>query len=149
MSISIRAIEPGDKEAWLNLWEQYNEFCKRPLAQEITEITFSRIIDDSIRIYGAVAEDVNSHQIIGFVHWIPWLSTSSAKERVIIADLLVDKDMRGKGAGRLLVEHVFEYAKSISSTLVQWNAHHWNHQAHLLYDKVAEKTEYIVYRKAL
>lgn len=149
MPVAIRAIKEADKQAWLGLWSQYNEFYKRTVPQDISDITFSRFLDDSVRMYGAVAEDSDSNKLIGFVHWYPHMSTSSVEEVVYLHDLFVDPNARNKGTGRQLIEHVYAHAKTIPASSVYWHTQYFNHRAQLLYVKVADRTDFVQYNKML
>jgi D-amino-acid N-acetyltransferase len=143
MAITIRPIQEADKEVWQSLWEQYNTFYKRTIAQNITDVTFSRFLDESVRIYAAVA--VDGDKLVGFAHWYPHASTSSIEEVVYLHDLFVDESVRNGGVGRKLIEHVVEYAKGIKAHHVYWHTQHFNHRAQLLYTKVANKTDFVMY----
>ena len=48
--------------------------------------------------------------VIGFVHALPHATTWSAKGYLYLEDLFVDPAMRGSGAGRKLIEAVYEEA---------------------------------------
>lgn len=149
MSVQIRAIQKDDEAAWRNLWEQYNAFYERTIPEEVTKKTFERFLDDQVRMYSAVAVDSESGKVIGFANWYPHPSTSSIEEVVYLHDLFVDPSVRNKGAGRKLIEHVYDHAKSIPAQSVYWHTQHFNHRAQLLYVKVADKTPFVQYRKAL
>ncbi|KAL8825504.1 MAG: hypothetical protein Q9191_004374 [Dirinaria sp. TL-2023a] len=150
MSTQIRAIQKADEAAWRNLWQQYNEFYKRTIPEPVTSTTFARFLDDSVRMYGAVAVDTKSNdKIVGFVTWYPHPSTSSIEEDVYLHDLFVDPSTRNVGTGRLLIEHVYEHAKTIPAASVYWHTQYFNHAAQLLYVKVADRTDFVQYRKAL
>ncbi|KAF2106008.1 acyl-CoA N-acyltransferase [Lophiotrema nucula] len=149
MSPTIRAIQQADKQAWLGLWAQYNSFYKRTVERDITDTTFTRFLDDSVRMYGAVAEDPESKKIIGFAHWYPHLSTSSVQDVVYLHDLFVDPEVRSKGVGGKLIEHVYEHAKGLKASSVYWHTQYFNHRAQLLYVNVADRTDFVVYRKEL
>jgi GNAT superfamily N-acetyltransferase len=56
---------------------------------------------------------------------------------------------RGNGVGRALIEEVYQYAKRTGCSRVYWHTHETNATAMRLYDKVAEKSGFLVYRKTL
>lgn len=149
MSIQIRAIQKEDKQVWQGLWEQYNKFYNREIPENVTKHTFERFLDDKVRMYGAVAVDPTNNQLIGFVHWYPHQSTSSIEEVVYLHDLFVDPSVRNKGAGRALIEHVYEHAKMIPAHRVYWHTQFFNHRAQLLYTKVATRTDFVQYKMDL
>jgi len=56
---------------------------------------------------------------------------------------------RGRGVGRALINAVYQYAAAAGSPRVYWQTHETNNGAMQLYDKVAEKSGFVVYRKVL
>jgi GNAT superfamily N-acetyltransferase len=66
-----------------------------------------------------------------------------------LQDLFTAEGARGQGVGRALIEAVYERARSAGSQRVYWQTHETNATAMLLYDKVAERSGFLVYRKQL
>ena len=150
MPAHIRPIRKEDEASWRNLWEQYNEFYKRTIPENVTKTTFARFLDDKVRMFAAVAVDpADDKKLLGFVHWYPHASTSSIDEIVYLHDLFVDPATRNSGTGRALIEHVYEHAKTIPASAVYWHTQYFNHRAQLLYTKVANPTDFIMYHHAL
>lgn len=148
MPFRIRAITKEDESAWRGLWDQYNHFYERtPFPEEVTATTFARFLDDNVRMYAAVAEDVETNRMIGFVTWYPHPNTATIEEIVYLNDLFVDTTVRNHGAGRALIEHVCQHAKTIPATKVYWLTQHFNHRAQLLYTKVGKKSDFVHYTK--
>lgn len=149
---SIRAVQLNDKQAWLELWDQYYSLHNRNIAPEITETTFSRFIDPGIRIYCSVAtvstED-EQHSVVGFVTFYPHLTTSSIDEKVYMQDLFVSPDVQARGIGKQLVEHVYEKACEMKASSVHWTAAQTNKRAQALYARVGESTDQVVWKKTL
>jgi len=59
------------------------------------------------------------------------------------------KTARGKGIGRALIHAVYEQAQRAGSPRVYWHTHETNRTAMRVYDQVAERSGFIVYRKQL
>ncbi|MBJ7394383.1 MAG: hypothetical protein JHD01_06485, partial [Candidatus Nanopelagicales bacterium] len=57
MTVTIRAIEEKDKGQWLNLWAGYLEFYKSTISIEQTELTWKRLINNELKMFGFVAEN--------------------------------------------------------------------------------------------
>jgi GNAT superfamily N-acetyltransferase len=66
-----------------------------------------------------------------------------------LQDLFTADASRGKGVGRALFEEVYRRAEAGGCGRVYWHTHESNATAMKLYDKVAEKSGFIVYRKTL
>ena len=149
MPARIRPVQQADEAAWRNLWQQYNDFYQRTIPEDVTKCTFARLLDDQVRMYGAVAVDPGDDKITGFAHWYPHASTSSVQEVVYLHDLFVDPGARNAGTGCQLIEHVYAHARTIPAESVYWHTQSFNHRAQLLYVKVADRTDFVQYHKVL
>ena len=149
-ALVVRPGAPADFEQWLPLWNGYNEFYGRSgataLANEITESTWARFFDPGEPMHCIVA--VADGQLVGLVHYIFHRSTISITPTCYLQDLFTAEAARGKGVGRKLIEAVYEQAKLAGSARVYWLTHETNSTAMLLYDKVAERSGFLVYRKS-
>ena len=61
-------------------------------------------------------------------------------------DLFTVDAARGKGVGRALIEAVYAAAKIEGAARVYWQTHETNATAMVLYNKVAERSGFLVYR---
>lgn len=147
--LAIRPITRHDYEQWLPLWNGYNAFYGRAgetaLPPDITQMTWSRFFDAYEPMHALVAE--SEGRLIGLTHYIFHRSTTSIQPNCYLQDLFTDEAGRGKGVGRALINGVYEAAKRAGSPRVYWLTHETNHTAMQLYDKVAEKSGFVMYRK--
>jgi GNAT superfamily N-acetyltransferase len=147
----IRAVRQADFPQWKILWDGYNAFYGRKdetaLPEETTRITWSRFFDAYEPVHALVAEQ--SGRLLGLVHFLYHRSTISIAPTCYLQDLFTLESARGKGVGRALIEQVYKLAKQAGSSRVYWLTHETNETAMKLYDKVADKSGFIVYRKAL
>jgi GNAT superfamily N-acetyltransferase len=147
----IRPIEQDDFADWKVLWEGYNAFYGRTgataLPEAITSATWSRFFDASEPVHALVAEEKG--KLLGLVHYIFHRSTTQLGLVCYLQDLYTDESARGKGVGRALIEGVYAKAKETGSPRVYWQTHETNATAMKLYDKIAEKSGFVVYRKNL
>ena len=141
----VRALQPGDFDAWLPLWKGYLEFYETELEDEITRHTFERLIDTSTDMFGALAL-IDNGEAIGMVNWLTHPGTWSRGQYVYLEDLFVSPKARGTGAGRALIEHVQAWAEAAGATKVYWLTADSNKTAQQLYDRVATKTGFIHYQ---
>jgi len=150
-SLVVRNVAPSDFNAWLPLWNGYNEFYGRvgatALPKEITEITWKRFFDGYEPMHAMVAE--LDGQILGLVHFLYHRHTTMAGPICYLQDLFTVQSARGKGVGRALIEAVYAEAKKAGAERVYWQTHETNETAMRLYDQVATKSGFVVYRKAL
>lgn len=145
----IRPIQQPDFPQWKSLWDGYNAFYGREgstsLSDATTHVTWSRFFDPKEPMYALVAEQAG--QLLGLVHFLFHRSTISVAPTCYLQDLFTLESARGKGVGRTLIEHVYQLARQARSGRVYWLTHETNEAAMKLYDKVAEKSGFIVYRK--
>ena len=150
-ALTIRPVARQDYDAWLPLWDGYNKFYgrfgKTALPIEITRMTWARFFDAYEPVHALVAE--SEGKLVGLVHYLFHRSTTLIEPNCYLQDLFTDERTRGKGVGRALIEAVYERARVAGCGRVYWLTHETNATARKLYDKVAENTGFIVYRKML
>jgi GNAT superfamily N-acetyltransferase len=148
IDLSIRPVTPLDYDQWLPLWHGYNAFYGRSgptaLPSEITQTTWARFFDTDEPVYALAAE--TNGQLIGLAHYLFHRSTITIRPTCYLQDLFTAEAARGKGAGRALIQGVYQQAKEAGSTRVYWHTHQTNQTARRLYDQVAENPGFIVYR---
>ena len=149
LPMTIRPVVRQDFERWLPLWDGYNAFYGRSgetaLAPEITGMTWSRFFDAYEPVHALVAE--HDGELLGLVHYLFHRTTTAIEPNCYLQDLFTSEASRGKGVGRALIEGVYERASAAGSKRVYWLTHQTNHTAMQLYDKVAERSGFLVYRK--
>ncbi len=144
-TLEIRAISAADHAAWLPLWQGYQRFYKTEIAEQTTAITWQRFLDPAEPINAALAWQ--DGQAVGLVHFIYHRSTWTVGNYCYLQDLYVDEAIRGSGIGRQLIEHVYTQAKAAGASRVHWLTHETNTDAMHLYDKVADRSGFVQYRK--
>jgi GNAT superfamily N-acetyltransferase len=144
MTLTIRALEEKDKSQWLKLWAGYLEFYKSTISPEQTELTWKRLINNELKMFGFVAE--SEEGVIGFTHCLFRPSTWTETDYCYLEDLFVDPNIRGKGVGRALMNRVFDFAKEKDSKRVYWTTQEFNKTARILYDSITPVSEFVQYR---
>jgi GNAT superfamily N-acetyltransferase len=66
-----------------------------------------------------------------------------------LQDLYTAESARGQGIGRTLIGAVAERARATGARRLYWQTHESNQTARRLYDAVAERSGFIVYRREL
>ena len=144
---SIWPLRATDFEAWLPLWKSYQTFYKALLPDEVTGESFRRMLDPAEPTFGALA--FQDEKPVGMVHWIFHRSNWSIGDYCYLQDLYVDERSRGLGLGRKLIQHVYVEAEKAKCSRVYWLTHETNTTAMLLYDRVAERSGFVQYKKTL
>jgi GNAT superfamily N-acetyltransferase len=147
--LSIRFVTRQDYDQWLPLWDGYNAFYGRSgataLSHEITRMTWARFFDAYEPVHGLVAE--SGGELLGLTHYLFHRSTTAIAPTCYLQDLFTGEAARGKGVGRALINGVYEQARLAGSPRVYWQTHETNLTAMRLYNKVAEHSGSVVYRK--
>lgn len=146
-ALAIRPIGAGDREARLPLWRGYQAFYKVDLATDVTDTTWTRLNDPAEPVDGALAW--RGAEAIGLVHHIRHRSAWTIGDYCYLQDLFVADGARGLGIGRRLIEHVYAAAQAAGCSRVHWLTHETNTDAMQLYDRIAEKSGFVQYRKII
>ncbi|MBV8144590.1 MAG: GNAT family N-acetyltransferase [Gammaproteobacteria bacterium] len=149
--MKIRDLALADYAQWLPLWNGYNAFYGRSgptaLPEEVTQMTWKRFFDASEPMYALVAELEGT--LIGLTHYLFHRSTTLLGPICYLQDLYTTAERRRTGVGRGLIEAVYRRAHEGGSARVYWQTHETNLTAQRLYEQVAERSGFIVYRKNL
>jgi len=146
--VTIRPIAPADYDQWLPLWEGYNAFYGRTgptaLPLDVTRATWSRFFDTAEPVHALVAE--TSSGLTGLVHFLYHRSTISIPPVCYLQDLFTAQAARGLGIGSALIHAVYKQAALAGASRVYWHTHEANSTAQRVYDQLAERSGFIVYR---
>jgi GNAT superfamily N-acetyltransferase len=97
-------------------------------------------------LLGARADD----RFLGYACLYWHFSSLSAEEAVLMNDLFVEPDARGRGVGRALIEAAAEVARERGAAYLEWSTAPSNHTAQRLYDSTgAERSEWVEYELGL
>ncbi len=148
-TLIVRPVAPTDLAQWRPLWDGYNAFYGRSgptaLADEITRTTWTRFFDAYEPVHALVAE--HEGRLVGLVHYLFHRSTVSLGPNCYLQDLFTDAALRGQGVGRALIAAVAERARAGGASRVYWMTQETNTTAMRLYDRVAEKPGFLIYRQ--
>ena len=150
-SITVRPVRRDDFVQWQILFEGYNAFYGRAgvtrLADEIVQTTWSRLFDYYEPVHALIAQ--RGEALVGLAHFLYHRSTTQIAPVCYLQDLFTAEAVRGQGVARSLIQGVYEHATDAGSSRVYWQTHETNTLAMKLYDNVAEKSGFIVYRHLL
>ena len=147
----VRPVERADFDRWLPLWNGYNAFYGRSgataLSEDITRTTWSRFFEAAEPVRALVAE--RDGELAGLAHYLFHRSTIAIADTCYLQDLYTTEAARGHGVGQALIEAVYAAAAKAESARVYWQTHETNATARRLYDRVAERSGFLVYRRLL
>lgn len=146
-TLTIRPLEPGDKEAWAALWQAYLEFYESAVDQEVYDTTFERLCDpDRPQQCGLLA--LVGEVPVGLVHYIYHPHNWKIEDVCYLQDLYANPDVRGTGVGRKLIEAVYKAADAAGAPTVYWLTQDFNTTARQLYDRIGVLTPFIKYNRS-
>lgn len=145
--VIIRPLHADDRAGWEPLWQGYLTFYNTTLPTNITDMTWSRLLDAAEPMNALVAE--RDGELIGLAHYLFHRSTWSQTHYCYLEDLFVASERRAKGVGAALIEAVEAEARRVNATRLYWLTHETNSRAQILYNKVADRSGFIQYRKVL
>ncbi len=146
-TLKIRPITAADHAAWLPLWQGYQRFYQAEIPAETSALTWQRFLDPAEPIHAALAW--RGDEAVGLVHFIYHRSCWTPGDYGYLQDLFVAEGIRGGGIGRALIEHVYAEAGKACASRVHWLTQETNYQGRLLYDRIADRSGFIQYRKIL
>lgn len=144
--VEIRTIRTGDEADWRRLWTEYLEFYETSVPEEVYRASWSRLLgDDPHDFHGLVA--VRNGRVVGLVHYLFHRHMWRLEHVVYLQDLYVEREARGCGAGRALIEAVYAAADRANCPNVYWLTQDFNHTARKLYDRIGKLTPFIKYQR--
>ena len=145
--LTVRALCEADRPDWARLWAGYQAFYRTTVPDAASQTAWRRFAepDEPMAAYGAFLED----RLVGIVHIIYHRSCWTEGDYCYLQDLFTDEAHRGTGVGRALIEHVYREAAARGASRVYWLTHESNAQAMLLYDRIAERSGFLQYRRIL
>ena len=141
----IAPIAAGEYEELLPLIAAYQRFYEvAEVDEERNRAFFRRFLapsDDGL-LLGARS----GGRLVGYACLYWHFSSLEASESVLMNDLYVVEEARGRGVGRALIEATAEVARERGAPHVEWSTAPDNLTAQRLYDSTgAERTEWISY----
>ncbi len=144
-ALEVRNIRAEDRAGWEPLWRGYLEFYGAVVADDVTDLTFRRLLDPAEDLFCIVVEQGGI--LVGIVQCVLHRSTWTAAPYCYLQDLFVSPDARDQGVGRSLIEAVYARADEVGAARVYWLTHETNATARVLYDAVAVRSGFIQYRR--
>lgn len=143
-NIIIRDSTANDEQRWRDLWTGYCEFYHVDMKADVTNTTWSRILDPDWQAYGCIVAELDD-QVVGFANYILHPHTWSIDPRCYLNDLFVDPDVRGEGIGHALIEFLQRRGGEQGWARVYWLTQGDNARARRLYDRFSPPTDFIQY----
>ncbi|MCT8328482.1 GNAT family N-acetyltransferase [Albidovulum sediminis] len=146
MTLTIRPLRPEVEPEWRRLWTAYLAFYETAVSEEVYRTTFARLLDPARPEQKALVAEADG-RLVGLVHYIFHPHNWRVEDVCYLQDLYVDPEVRGTGAGRALIEAVYEAADRNGTPAVYWLTQDFNTTARQLYDQIAKVSPFIRYNR--
>lgn len=147
MTVRVRPVEPRDKRRWRELFQGYIEFYGASVAEDVIETLWHRLLQGGDGFHAALLAVDEADTPIGLAHILMHRSTWTNGHYCYLEDLFVDPAVRGRGAGRALIEAVYARADAHGCSRTYWMTQETNATARALYDRMASKSPFVQYRR--
>jgi GNAT superfamily N-acetyltransferase len=141
----IRPLRSGERAAWEPLWQGYLTFYETVVSSATTDVLWQRLHDPDEPMF--VLGAFSGGRLVGMVQYLFHRSCWTIGDYCYLQDLFVVPEARGLGAGRALIKAVEQAARRQGASRVHWLTKEDNHAARALYDKLADRSGFIQYRK--
>jgi GNAT superfamily N-acetyltransferase len=145
-ALHIRSLQAEDEAEWRRLWTLYLDYYESTVPEEVYTTTFSRLLTgESNEFAGLIA--LLDGKPIGLTHYLFHRHCWKVENVCYLQDLVVDKQQRGTGVGRALIEKVYTKADEANCHSVYWMTQEFNEVGRRLYDRVGHSTPFIKYSR--
>jgi ribosomal protein S18 acetylase RimI-like enzyme len=137
MNVVVSKICNEDYAEWLPLWNGNNQGHEN---EEVTKVTWSRLIDPEYQVFGLVSRVDN--KMAGLLHYILHPVTGHIDPVCYMQDVYVDPEFRRKGIGRTMIEHLIIEGQKNKWARMYWLAEEDNIEAQSLYKNLGVKLNF-------
>ncbi len=148
MTIRIVPLADHHRADWEALYAGYAEFYRVTQTPAMRERVWGWIMDPAHEVKAFVAEDAQGHAV-GLAHYRPFARPLAAATGGFLDDLFVAPDRRGARIADALIEAVAEEGRRRGWSVIRWITADNNYRGRGVYDRLATRTMWITYDKAL
>lgn len=146
--VTIAPVAPGHRAAWERLYAGYADFYRVPQTAEMRATVWGWLMDPAHEVKGLVALDAAGTPV-GLAHYRPFARPLRAAHGGFLDDLFVDPACRGQRIADALIEALAALGRERGWTLIRWITADDNYRGRGVYDRLATRTMWITYDKAL
>ena len=140
----IRALVPGDRAVWEELFDAYAGFYKTSVTAAAKDEVWGWIFADAPEFWCDLAED-DAGAVVGMVQYQLMHRSLSGAKVCYLSDLFVRPEVRGGGHGRAMIDHVIGFARRAGISNVRWLTQEFNYAGRRLYDSYRPKSDFVLY----
>ena len=144
MSFTIRPVGQNDRDDWERLFAAYADFYRFPVAAGAFDRVWDWIFDPQNDFWCDLLVS-ETGVTIGFTQYQLMHRSLDGSMVCYLSDLFVEPHQRGRGGGRMLIDHVIDFARSQDIGNVRWLTQDFNYAGRQLYDSYSPKSDFILY----
>ncbi|GAA5315156.1 MAG: GNAT family N-acetyltransferase [Candidatus Pelagadaptatus aseana] len=148
MDITVEPLTEDDRSQWQQLYRAYADFYEMPMDQQILDRVWGWIFDQGNAFYCQVAK-TDSGLLLGLMHFRAMPSPLRGATVGFLDDLYVSPEHRGSGVVDALFAALQQQADDRGWPFVRWITADDNYRGRGVYDKVANKTQWVTYQMAV
>lgn len=142
--LRIRNVAQPDERRWRELWQGYCDFYETTIPPEVTDTTWTRILDPDTPSFGAIVAELDG-AVVGFANYVIHPYTWAIGDQCLLHDLYVDPKVRGGGIGEAMIRFLQHRGADEGWTRIYWLTQETNARARRLYDRFAPASGFIRY----
>lgn len=144
MTAGIRPIEPGDRAAFLAMWEDFvGSDPDEPGDRGLGPLNWARMEDPANPLAGLIATADGAP--VGFALYLTLPFTWSRGDICYLLDLYTRPEARGAGHAARLIEALADIGRQQGWFKIFWMTQAHNAPAQRLYDRLALRRDYVRY----
>ena len=147
-AVTVVPLAPGHRAAWEHLSASYAAFYGVEQTEAMRARVWGWLMDPEHEVKGLVALD-KAGEPVGLAHYRPFARPLRAAHGGFLDDLFVDPAMRGRRIADALIEAVAAIGHERGWTVIRWITADDNHRGRGVHDRLATRTMWITYEKAL
>lgn len=145
MDITVSALSSDDRAQWETLYYGYAEFYNMPMEAQILDTLWSWIFDQNNKFYCLIAKNADGEGL-GLMHYREMPSPLRGATVGFLDDLFVSPAIRGQGVVDALFNALNDEAQHHGWPFVRWITADNNYRGRGVYDKIADKTQWLTYQ---
>lgn len=160
MRVIVRPVHPDDRDEWNALYAGYARFYRVEQSPDMRDRVWSWLHDEANPVRGIVAvrdapggvpdapgadARAGTRGLVGIAHFRPFHRPLSASVGCYLDDLFVTHAARRSAAASLLLQEVGRIAADEGWTVIRGITRENNYRARVMYDRFAERTNWVTY----
>lgn len=141
--LSINPLSVNDYGTWKKLYADYAEVWSEPVVDDNLAQVWAFLTKPEYEAYGLGLRDKET--LVGFMHYMLYPCTRSAKITCYLQDLYVAPQYRNKGHGKAMIQCLAEIGAKEGWRRIAWKTRPANQVAQKLYDSLAKHDDDVHY----